>query len=126
MEDVSLAGLTLHVADLETSLEFYRHLPGAKVVVHRPGEFAMLRIGYGRLGLLQTAGADEPNAGFHIELEAPDLAAIYEDLRNLDIEPESPPQERPWGDVNFRIVDPDGNVVQLNAAHEPARSGQRR
>ena len=27
---VSLAGLTLHVADLERSLEFYKMLPGAQ------------------------------------------------------------------------------------------------
>lgn len=122
MEEASLAGLTLHVTDLERALEFYRHLPGAKVVVHRPGEFAMLRLGHGRLGLLQTTS--EPTA-FHVEIEAPNLAAIYEDLRNMGIEPESPPQQREWGEMDFRIVDPDGNVVQIGAARETSRSGRR-
>lgn len=122
MEDASLAGLTLHVADLERSLEFYRHLPGAKVVVHRPDEYAMLRIGHGRLGLLQA----RPANSFHIEMESPNLAGIYEELRNRGIEPEGPPQERPWGEPDFRIVDPDGNVIEISAARETVRAGQRR
>lgn len=121
MEEAILAGLTLHVADLERSLEFYRHLPGAKVVVHRPGEFAMLRLGHGRLGLLQ---ANLPTA-FHIELEASSLTGVYDELQSMGIEPESPPQEREWGEMDFRIVDPDGNVVEIGAAREPSRSVRR-
>jgi catechol 2,3-dioxygenase-like lactoylglutathione lyase family enzyme len=122
MDEASLAGLTLHVTDLDRSLEFYRHLPGAKVVVHRPAEYAMLRIGHGRLGLLQVK---RPTA-FHMEFEAANLDGLYEELRSAGIEPESPPQQREWGEVDFRLVDPDGNIVQVSAAHETARVPQRR
>ena len=33
---VSLTGLTLHVADVDRALEFYRRLPSAEVLFHRP------------------------------------------------------------------------------------------
>jgi hypothetical protein len=51
MLEASLEGVTLQVADVERSLEFYRKIPGATVAVHRLGEFALVQIGIGRLGL---------------------------------------------------------------------------
>ena len=58
MPNVSLVGLTPHVADLERSLSFYTRIPGATVEVHRPGLLAILRIGKG--GLASCSG---PPAG---------------------------------------------------------------
>jgi catechol 2,3-dioxygenase-like lactoylglutathione lyase family enzyme len=34
--EFSLEGTTLHVSDVERSLEFYGRIPGAVVQVHRP------------------------------------------------------------------------------------------
>ena len=50
---ISLVGLTLHVADVERSLNFYKRLPDSSILFHMPGKFALLRVGGGRLGLLQ-------------------------------------------------------------------------
>ena len=60
MAKLSLEGLTLHVADLERSLAFYTRLPGVAVEFHKPGLFAMLRIGKGRIGLLQRRRGPVP------------------------------------------------------------------
>ena len=49
--NLSLVGLTLHVSDVDRSLEFYRKFPGASVMFHMPGRFALLKIGSGRLGI---------------------------------------------------------------------------
>ena len=97
MTNLSLEGLTLHVADLERSLAFYTRVPGAAVEFHKPGLFAMLRIGKGRLGLLQRAAGR-----FHIEFETDDLDAFYESVRQAGIEPKGPPVLHPWGDATFR------------------------
>ncbi len=121
MEEASLAGLTLHVDDLDRSLEFYKRLPGAKVVVHRPDEFAMVRIGHGHIGLLQARLPTK----FHVEFESPDLQSLYEDLCEMGMEPEGPPRQKEWGEVDFRMLDPDGNVVEFCAARETARAGRR-
>ncbi len=50
--NVWLDGITLQVADVERSLKFYQGIPGAILEHHRPGEFALLRLGQARLGLL--------------------------------------------------------------------------
>jgi len=110
----SLEGLTLHVADLERSLEFYTKVPGARVVYHRPGVFAMLQIGKARLGLLARA----QNLGFHLEIETEDLEAMHAQLQEAGIKPETPPTKKPWGEVDFTVADPDGNIVEFGEPHE--------
>jgi catechol 2,3-dioxygenase-like lactoylglutathione lyase family enzyme len=106
---VSLAGLTLHVADVDRSLEFYRRLPGAAVVFHLPGRFALLRLGQGRLGLL----ADQKRR-FHVEFEVPDLDAAAAELRGLAIAIDGPTQ-REWGERDVLVSDPDGNLLEFAA-----------
>jgi catechol 2,3-dioxygenase-like lactoylglutathione lyase family enzyme len=54
--EFSFEGTTLHVNDVEKSLEFYKRVPGAVVQAHRPGTFALLQIGKARLGLLGVGG----------------------------------------------------------------------
>jgi catechol 2,3-dioxygenase-like lactoylglutathione lyase family enzyme len=110
---LSLEGLTLNVADLERSVAFYTRLPGVAVEFHKPGLFAMLRIGKGRLGLLQRAAGR-----FHIELETDDLDKFYEAVRQAGIEPKGPPVLHPWGERDFQVVDPDGFVLEFEAATE--------
>jgi len=107
---VSLAGLTLHVADVEKSLEFYKQLPGAQLMFHMPGRFALLKFGSGRLGTL----ADQKRA-FHVELEVPDLDAAAQKLKELNIEIDGP-TTRPWGMRDVLCKDPDGNLLEFGAA----------
>jgi catechol 2,3-dioxygenase-like lactoylglutathione lyase family enzyme len=106
---VSLVGLTLHVSDVDRSLEFYRRLPGAAVVFHLPGRFALLRLGQGRLGLL--ADRSRP---LHVEFEVPDLDAAAAELRALAIEIDGP-TERRWGERDVLVQDPDGNLLEFAA-----------
>jgi catechol 2,3-dioxygenase-like lactoylglutathione lyase family enzyme len=117
MASLSLEGLTLNVADLERSLAFYTRLPGVAVEFHKPGLFAMLRIGKGRLGLLQRAAGR-----FHIELETDDLDGFYEAVRQAGIEPKGPPVRHPWGERDFQVVDPDGFVLEFEAAEQEGDS----
>jgi catechol 2,3-dioxygenase-like lactoylglutathione lyase family enzyme len=106
---ISLVGLTLHVADVDRSVEFYRRLPGAAVLFHLPGRFAMLRLGAGRLGLL----ADRKRP-FHVELEVSDLETAAAELRSLGFELDGPAR-RAWGEEDVLLTDPDGNLLELAA-----------
>ncbi len=110
---ISLVGLTLHVADVDRSVEFYRRLPGAAVLFHLPGRFAMLRLGAGRLGLL----ADRKRP-FHVELEVPDLAEAAAELRRLGCEVDGPTR-RQWGEEDVLVTDPDGNLLEFAAPRGP-------
>ena len=106
--DLTLAGVTLHVSDVDRSLAFYQKLPGAQVMFHMPGRFALLRFGTGRLGLLS-----DRKRPFHLELESTDLDATYNKFQELEISTEGPPTVRTWGERDFLVLDPDGNLVEV-------------
>lgn len=116
--DISLAGLTLHVEDVERSRDFYMRIPGAVLLQHRPGEFALLQFGAGRLGLLTNryvGGAGGP--GFHVELSASlaGVDSVYEQVRANGIEPQEAPTDRSWGERTFHVSDPDGNLIEFDS-----------
>jgi catechol 2,3-dioxygenase-like lactoylglutathione lyase family enzyme len=130
LPNVSLDGLTLHVEDVERSREFYARLPGAALIAHRRGDFALFRIGNGRLGLLRRSLLDpaavaaaygeevsQAIPAFHVEIESPDLEATYAGLVEAGVPTQGPPRRRPWGETDFVIQDPDGNRLEFGAAH---------
>ena len=96
---VSLAGLTLHVADVDRSLA---SIAGYQVRTScstcQDGSLSF-DLGQGRLGLL----ADRKRP-FHIELEVPDLDAAAADLRE-GMEVDGPTQ-REWGERDALVRDP--------------------
>ncbi|MEA2553588.1 MAG: hypothetical protein QOJ65_1764 [Fimbriimonadaceae bacterium] len=109
MEGVKLEGLTLHVANVDASVDFYKKIPGAELMMQFAGKFAMFKFGEGRLGLVQS---DQP--GFHVELGTEgNLDAMYEAVRTAGIEPAGPPTQRPWGRRDFHVHDPDGNLLEF-------------
>ena len=114
--DVSLAGLTLHVSDVDKSLEFYERLPGAVVVFHLPGRFALLRFGAGRLGLLADRGR-----AFHVEFQVPDLDDAAARFRDLGMTVDGP-TARQWGERDILVHDPDGNLLEFGTAQGGGQS----
>ncbi|MDQ6662172.1 MAG: hypothetical protein M3Z24_14555 [Chloroflexota bacterium] len=105
---VTLEGLTLHVADVERSLEFYMKIPGARVEVHRPGSFALLSIGNGRLGFLKGGPT-------HLEFDASDPDRLYEQFKTAGLPVEEPPALQAWGEYDFTLHDPDGNCLEFDS-----------
>lgn len=106
--NINLAGITLHVKDVEQSLAFYSRFPGVELTTHRPGEFALLKVGGERLGLLKHG-----KNSFHMELDTDDLDAMYESLLAAGIKTDGPPTQRPWGQRDLYLVDPDGNMIEF-------------
>lgn len=106
-----LDGLTLHVRDVEQSRQFYRRIPGFKEAAHRPGQFALFQVGAGYLGLLQL-----PKPGFHIEVGVSDLDLLHRRLLAAGLEPAGEPRQRSWGERTFNLVDPDGNLLEMQEA----------
>lgn len=110
--DLNLSGLTLHVSDVERSLTFYKQLPGAQLMFHIPGRFALLRFGGARLALLY-----DNKRPFHLEFECADLDGMFQTFRELGIRTEGSPTARPWGERDFVLLDPDGNLVEVGQQH---------
>lgn len=107
----SLEGVSLHVADVEKSVAFYSKLPGARLIMHRAGEFAKFRVGDGHI---QVVAIPQTEKSFHIEMDAPDLHALYDELKAAGIDPDEPPTKRFFGRTNFRVHDPDGNILEFD------------
>jgi catechol 2,3-dioxygenase-like lactoylglutathione lyase family enzyme len=108
---ISLVGLTLHVADVERSFAFYSRLPNTSVIFHLPGQFALLKIGSGRLGLLK-----DQKRPFHVEIDCQDLDVTFGQLQELGMSLDGP-TTRPWGERDVLAVDPDGNLVEFGQGH---------
>ncbi len=117
---VNFGGVTLHVPDVEQALAFYAQVPGATLMVHRPGDFALLRIGRGRLGLLR-----HEHGAFHLEFDSDDLDATYAALKTAGLATKGGPTTKPWGERDLLILDPHGNMVEFGEAEDaPDRVGR--
>ncbi len=113
-----LDGITLEVADVERSRDFYQHIPGVVVEIHRPPEFILLRMGDVHIGLLKIGSPGllwGGTRGFHLEAltRDTDLDELHRALGEAGIKPLGPPKERHWGERAFDIMDPDGNHIEF-------------
>jgi catechol 2,3-dioxygenase-like lactoylglutathione lyase family enzyme len=123
MTEVRLEGLTLRVADVRRSIEFYGTKLGFAVEIDKAPQFAMIRVGGpagGTIGLLvhdaDPAGSasttTSQRAGIHVELTTDDLDGLYEQLKGKGVEFFEPPHEEPW-ERSMRAYDPDGYTVEF-------------
>jgi catechol 2,3-dioxygenase-like lactoylglutathione lyase family enzyme len=121
---VRLEGLTLRVADVARSIEFYGHTLGFAVEIDKVPQFAMIRVGGpggGTIGLL-AHDADDPSgsvstterqhAGIHVELTTDHLDALYAALKLRGVEFVEPPHDEPW-ERSMSLRDPDGYTVEF-------------
>ncbi|MFN8372850.1 MAG: VOC family protein [Anaerolineae bacterium] len=106
--NASLEGVSLLVSDLEQSIAFYSSIPGAQLEGKREGQFARIRIGDGVVHLLQLPGQTR----FHIEFNTENLTETWQHLQTAGLQP-ARPTKHPWGKSDFRLVDPDGNVLEF-------------
>ncbi len=99
------------------SREFYTRLPGAVLLQHRPGEFALIGIGKARLGLLARRFLREGAPGFHLEVSAREGAdQLYDEVRAAGVQTDGPPRDHSWGDRTFHATDPDGNLIEFDSS----------
>ncbi len=122
MLEIRLEGLTLRVANVKRSMEFYRGKLGLCVEIDKAPQFAMIRVGGptgGTIGLLVHDDASgsvsmrpEQRAGIHVELSTDNLDALYEHLKARGVVFFEPPHEEPW-ERSMRARDPDGYTVEF-------------
>jgi catechol 2,3-dioxygenase-like lactoylglutathione lyase family enzyme len=124
MPEVRLEGLTLRVASVKRSMEFYGGKLGFRVEIDKAPQFAMIRVGGptgGTIGLLAHDSANplgsismtpEQRAGIHVELTTDDLDVLYEHLKARGVAFFEPPHEEPW-ERSMRAHDPDGYTVEF-------------
>jgi lactoylglutathione lyase len=109
----------LYVADLDTSVAFYRDVIGLpfKFQAEAYAEFATENVRFGllpRSELEQLIGKD-PRTGPDSEIlfVVDDVDAWHEQLREQSVRILSEPTDRAWGHRTLYIEDPDGHVVEM-------------
>jgi lactoylglutathione lyase len=125
--------LELFVEDMGESISFYRRVLGFEVVREEPGDYASLRSGHIMLGIGPVAKLPETGGyftrsiasqrrglGVEIVMEVDDLSVAHRRVLDSGHPIFEPPQQRPWGLWDFRIVDPDGYYLRITSrAQEP-------
>ena len=115
-------GLSLTVASVEKSIEFYGGKLGLKVEWNAVPDFAMIRANdQGTIGLLaQVVAAKEGVAettpaqklAIHVEFSTDDLDGLYEELKAKGVAFAQPPHDEPW-ERSMTALDPDGYAVEF-------------
>ncbi len=122
--------MELFVSDLPRSVDFYRSVLGFEVERNEE-DYAGVRDGDVVLGLVPVTAlpesggpgftraglAGDRGVGVEIVLEVDDLAAAAARVTAAGYPMSEPPQRRPWGLTDFRLVDPDG--YYLRVTHRP-------
>jgi catechol 2,3-dioxygenase-like lactoylglutathione lyase family enzyme len=120
-EPLRFEGLTLTVASVEQSIEFYGGKLGLNVEYKSLPAFAMIRVGSGTIGLLSVAearkeGVEETSAqqkrAIHVEFTSDDLDGLYEALKAKGVAFHQPPHDEPW-ERSMTAFDPDGYAVEF-------------
>ena len=121
---VRMEGLTLTVADVATSSDYYCNRLGMFTLEWNAApQFAMLRIigGAATLGLLSWAQAEQDGASpiskaqartIHVELSTDDLDGLYVALTSKGVAIDVPPHDEPW-ERSMTAFDPDGYSVEI-------------
>jgi len=117
-----LRAVNLKVRDLDAALGFYREGMGLEVI-HQIEQIAVLDLGNVRLVLDQQEDPRTTGSGAVLHMWVADLDAFHELLVGRGITPESPPGDRPWGDRDFMVVDPDGYRLTIIQAPPDAIEG---
>ena len=120
--------LELFVEDMGESVNFYRRVLGFEVVREEPGDYASLRSGHIMLGigpvaklpetgghLTRSIASQRRGLGVEIVMEVDDLSAAHRRVLDSAHPVFEPPQQRPWGLWDFRIVDPDGYYLRVTS-----------
>lgn len=117
MKIKSVSGLTCLVKSLEKTAKFYESL-GFEIRRREADHLTAysnwfwidfrLAAKESRPGFKKDAALSDKGAGVFAHLSVDDVDAFYKGLSQKGYKPLSEPQDRPWGDREFVIRDPDG------------------
>jgi lactoylglutathione lyase len=126
--------LELFVKDMGESISFYRTVLGFEVVREERGDYASLRLGDIMLGIgpiaklpetggyfTQSIASQRRGLGVEIVMEVDDLSTAHRRVLDSGHPVFEPPQQRPWGMRDFRIVDPDGYYLRVTSRAQETR-----
>lgn len=119
----------LPVSDVGRARSFYTDVLGFEVDWEwrdAPGEPAFLQLSRAGLSIYLSERPDRGPTGGLTFLYVADVDAWCTELRERGLELDREPQERPWGNRELVVADPDGNrlcFASVSKRLSPDRSG---
>jgi catechol 2,3-dioxygenase-like lactoylglutathione lyase family enzyme len=109
----AISAVTLATADMARAVRFYRTLGFRLRSGGEGADFTSFHAGAGFLNLIAAppspAGAWWGRVIFHVA----NVDALYRTALTLDLTPEAPPRDAPWGERYFHLRDPDGHALSF-------------
>ena len=109
----SISAVTLAVADMAQSVDFYRDKVGLKIIYGGDlASFTSFRVGDGYLNLVLDAQAT-PGWWGRLIFQVDDVDALYARLLHVGLSPSTKPANATWGERYFHINDPDSHELSF-------------
>ncbi|MBC8280468.1 MAG: VOC family protein [Chloroflexi bacterium] len=109
----SISAVTLAVADMARSVDFYGNKVGLEMLYGGPAaSFTSFRVGGGYINLTLEPGRTPAWWGrliFHVD----DVDALYQRLVSAGLTPSTEPADASWGERYFHINDPDHHELSF-------------
>ena len=109
----SISAITLAVADMARSVDFYRDKVGLEIIYGGgSASFTSIRDGCGYLNLILDSHVARAWWGrliFHVD----DVDALYARLLHAGLSPSTKPANATWGERYFHINDPDSHELSF-------------
>jgi catechol 2,3-dioxygenase-like lactoylglutathione lyase family enzyme len=99
----------LPVAELQTSLDYYRQKLGFDVAMQMP-DYAIVERDDIAIHLFQASGHNVPVA---IHIFTQDLETLEAELQSRGARIAQKIARKPWGNRDFRVIDDSGNVIKF-------------
>lgn len=109
----SISAVTLAVQDMSRSVDFYQSRVGLRLLYGGPdADFTSLQVGTGYLNLIRSSEGNHTWWG-RVILYVDDVDQMYRRLVSAGIQPATSPQDAPWRERYFHVIDPDGHELSF-------------
>lgn len=113
-----LGEISLLTNDVPRLADFYKKLLGVDNHSGDPVHQFLLEDGVALTVYNDGSVKNNHNENMSIAFTVEDIHAAHERVRGLGAQVLQPPTAQPWGAVNMRFLDPDGNTVYLRQLPE--------
>ncbi len=112
----------LPAKNVRAAMEWYRDVLGfADAWIYEDEGYAIVKRDDAEIHLFEMA-INPRKSDFMVYLRVNDIEGLYDEFRALDlIHPNAPLQDRPWGQREFAVLDPNGALLTFGQGLDPAQ-----
>ena len=115
-----ISAITLATHDMAPAVRFYRTLDFAVIHGGEDAPFTSLRAGAGYLNLIAQPSGRQWSWWGRVIFHVADVDALYHRAVAHGLEPDTTPEDAPWGERYFHLTDPDGHELSFARPLKPA------